>query len=219
VLSTVCDSLSSVASRSTSCSLSWTTVVPCCDDTDAGFHVTSLSRAASFGPLPRERSLPDRPLPWEGDGAELDGPSVSRVPVCCGERKHWYGEGLTRFLAPRFANRFLGPLWNRDNIECVQITFKEDFGTGGRGGYFDTFGIVRDILQNHLMQVCRTPAESLLSRSCRSGLGGCGCVEGKFWMVLRLLLEDCVGLRQWSHGQQLRFGAWGSGPKGDDVHC
>jgi len=35
----------------------------------------------------------------------------------------------------------------------VQITFKEDFGTMGRGGYFDNYGIIRDIMQNHLMQV------------------------------------------------------------------
>ena len=36
---------------------------------------------------------------------------------------------------------------------CVEITFKEDLGTGGRGGYFDGFGIIRDIMQNHLLQV------------------------------------------------------------------
>eukprot|EP00037_Helgoeca_nana_P028696 m.339373 g.339373 ORF g.339373 m.339373 type:complete len:561 (+) comp27814_c1_seq21:1191-2873(+) len=67
---------------------------------------------------------------------------------------HYLGKEMVQnLMVLRFANRFLGPLWNRDNIECVQITFKEDFGTGGRGGYFDTFGIVRDILQNHLMQV------------------------------------------------------------------
>jgi len=35
----------------------------------------------------------------------------------------------------------------------VQVTFKEDFGTQGRGGYFDSSGIIRDILQNHLLQV------------------------------------------------------------------
>jgi glucose-6-phosphate 1-dehydrogenase len=66
---------------------------------------------------------------------------------------HWDFPALSCVVGSRFANRILGPIWNRDNIECVQITFKEDFGTGGRGGYFDTFGIIRDILQNHLMQV------------------------------------------------------------------
>eukprot|EP00038_Savillea_parva_P007783 m.172503 g.172503 ORF g.172503 m.172503 type:complete len:541 (+) comp13550_c0_seq1:148-1770(+) len=67
---------------------------------------------------------------------------------------HYLGKEMVQnLMVVRFANRILSPLWNRDNIACVQITFKEDFGTGGRGGYFDTFGIVRDILQNHLMQV------------------------------------------------------------------
>mmetsp|Transcript_146212 Transcript_146212/g.207298 ORF Transcript_146212/g.207298 Transcript_146212/m.207298 type:complete len:542 (+) Transcript_146212:89-1714(+) len=67
---------------------------------------------------------------------------------------HYLGKEMVQnLMVVRFANRILGPLWNRDNIACVQITFKENFGTGGRGGYFDTFGIVRDILQNHLMQV------------------------------------------------------------------
>lgn len=44
---------------------------------------------------------------------------------------------------PRFANRIFGPIWNRDNIACVILTFKEPFGTEGRGGYFDEFGIIR----------------------------------------------------------------------------
>jgi glucose-6-phosphate 1-dehydrogenase len=42
----------------------------------------------------------------------------------------------------RFANRFFVPLWNRDNIANIQIVFKEDFGTEGRGGYFDEYGFV-----------------------------------------------------------------------------
>ena len=45
------------------------------------------------------------------------------------------------------------PLWNRDTIANVTITFKEPFGTQGRGGYFDEFGIIRDVMQNHLLQV------------------------------------------------------------------
>ena len=46
-----------------------------------------------------------------------------------------------------------GPTWNRDSIASVTITFKEPFGTQGRGGYFDEFGIIRDVMQNHLLQV------------------------------------------------------------------
>jgi glucose-6-phosphate 1-dehydrogenase len=65
------------------------------------------------------------------------------VVVCCGHMQ----------LVMRFANRFFVPLWNRDNIANIQIVFKEDFGTEGRGGYFDEYGIIRDIIQNHLLQV------------------------------------------------------------------
>lgn len=43
----------------------------------------------------------------------------------------------------RFANCILGPMWNRNYIDNVVITFKEPFGTKGRGGYFDEFGIIR----------------------------------------------------------------------------
>lgn len=53
----------------------------------------------------------------------------------------------------RFGNRIFGPTWNRDNIASIQISFKEPFGTQGRGGYFDEFGIIRDIMQNHLLQI------------------------------------------------------------------
>ena len=52
----------------------------------------------------------------------------------------------------RWANSVFEPLWDRRHIESVQITFKENIGTNGRGGYFDQFGIVRDIIQNHLLQ-------------------------------------------------------------------
>ncbi|CAF4198557.1 unnamed protein product, partial [Rotaria sordida] len=44
-------------------------------------------------------------------------------------------------------------VWNRDSIAAVIIIFKEDIGTQGRGGYFDEFGIIRDVIQNHLMQI------------------------------------------------------------------
>lgn len=53
----------------------------------------------------------------------------------------------------RFGNKILGSTWNRENIASVLITFKEPFGTEGRGGYFDEFGIIRDVMQNHLLQI------------------------------------------------------------------
>eukprot|EP00124_Ichthyophonus_hoferi_P004994 Ihof_evm3s633 gene=Ihof_evmTU3s633 len=67
---------------------------------------------------------------------------------------HYLGKEMVQnLLVMRFANRLFNPIWNRDNVACVRITFKEPFGTMGRGGYFDEFGIIRDIMQNHLLQV------------------------------------------------------------------
>jgi glucose-6-phosphate 1-dehydrogenase len=53
----------------------------------------------------------------------------------------------------RFSNVWFERLWDSHSIETIILTFKEPFGTEGRGGYFDQYGIIRDILQNHLMQV------------------------------------------------------------------
>jgi len=67
---------------------------------------------------------------------------------------HYLGkEVVLNLVAMRFGNQLFEPLWNNNNIANVQIVFKEDLGTGGRGGYFDGFGIIRDIMQNHLLQV------------------------------------------------------------------
>merc|ERR1719240_730027 len=60
---------------------------------------------------------------------------------------------IQNLMTFRFANGFLGPLFSKASVASVRITFKEDFGTEGRGGYFTNYGIIRDILQNHLMQV------------------------------------------------------------------
>jgi glucose-6-phosphate 1-dehydrogenase len=67
---------------------------------------------------------------------------------------HYLGKEMVKnLLVFRFANVAIGSLWDKNSISNVQITFKEPFGTEGRGGYFDEFGIIRDILQNHLLQV------------------------------------------------------------------
>lgn len=67
---------------------------------------------------------------------------------------HYLGKEMVQNLMTlRFGNRLFNPTWNRDNIASVQISFKEPFGTQGRGGYFDEFGIIRDVMQNHLLQI------------------------------------------------------------------
>lgn len=67
---------------------------------------------------------------------------------------HYIGKEMVQnLMIMRFANSTFEPLWNRNHISSVTITFKEDFGTQGRGGYFDKYGIVRDVMQNHLMQI------------------------------------------------------------------
>ncbi|KAJ7638830.1 glucose-6-phosphate 1-dehydrogenase [Roridomyces roridus] len=67
---------------------------------------------------------------------------------------HYLGKEMVKnILVLRFANVAFASCWDKSHISNVQITFKEPFGTEGRGGYFDSFGIIRDVLQNHLLQV------------------------------------------------------------------
>ena len=67
---------------------------------------------------------------------------------------HFLGkETVQNILVLRFANSIWEPLWNRNYIDNVQIVFKETLGVDGRGGYFDHYGIIRDVMQNHLLQI------------------------------------------------------------------
>ncbi|MGK2859533.1 MAG: glucose-6-phosphate dehydrogenase [Thermoanaerobaculia bacterium] len=67
---------------------------------------------------------------------------------------HYLGkETVQNILVLRFANSFFEPFWNRQYIDHVQLTVAETVGVEGRGGYFDSSGIVRDIIQNHLLQL------------------------------------------------------------------
>ena len=67
---------------------------------------------------------------------------------------HYLGkETVQNLMAVRFGNMLFEPLWNAQYIDHIQITVAETVGVGGRGGYYDTSGAMRDMVQNHLMQL------------------------------------------------------------------
>ncbi|KAL9184693.1 hypothetical protein ACHAXT_012663 [Thalassiosira profunda] len=94
-------------------------------------------------------------------GQHFDETSLFRID-------HYLGKELVQnLLVMRFGNIWMENMWNRNHVQCVMLTFKEPFGTEGRGGYFDQYGIIRDIIQNHLLQ-----AMCLLCMECPNKLDG-----------------------------------------------
>jgi len=81
---------------------------------------------------------------------------------------HFLGYELCQnILFIRFGNAFLEPMLNNKYVAAVRISLKEDFGTTGRGGYFTKYGIIRDVIQNHLFQML-----TLLAMENPTNIGG-----------------------------------------------
>ncbi|WP_084040188.1 glucose-6-phosphate dehydrogenase [Demequina sp. NBRC 110053] len=77
----------------------------------------------------------------------FDEPAIFRIDHFLGK------EEIMNLLYFRFANAMFEPIWNRNYIETVQITFAEDFGVRGRGSFYESAGALRDVVENHLFQI------------------------------------------------------------------
>lgn len=112
---------------------------------------------------PQSRVVLEKPLGKDGESARAVNDAVAEVFTESQVFRidHYLGkETVQNLMALRFANRLFEPVWNSTHIDHVQITVAEDIGVGDRGGYYDTSGAMRDMLQNHIMQLlCLTAME------------------------------------------------------------
>ena len=154
----------------------WGSLVDLLGATEDRIRVAYLATAPSlFGPIAKalksnklitanSRIVLEKPL-----GRDLASASEinDRVGKCFAENQiyridHYLGkETVQNLLALRFANSLFEPLWRRGAVDHVQITVAEDLGVGGRIDFYDRVGALRDMVQNHLLQlVCLTAMEA-----------------------------------------------------------
>ncbi|WP_336205184.1 glucose-6-phosphate dehydrogenase [Nonomuraea sp. LPB2021202275-12-8] len=135
---------------------------PFCRELDVAGLVTPNSRVVLEKPLGRD--LPSAQRINDEVGAIFDERQIFRID-------HYLGkETVQNLLVLRFANAFLEPIWNSLWIDHVQITVAETVGTPGRRGYYDHAGALRDMVQNHLLQLLTLTAMEPPARNDREAI-------------------------------------------------
>jgi glucose-6-phosphate 1-dehydrogenase len=101
---------------------------------------------------------------------------------------HFLGkEAIMNILYFRFANSFLEPIWNRNYVASVQVTMAENFGIKGRGGFYESAGCLRDVIQNHLFQIVALLA---MEAPATRNYGSVQTEKAKVFEAMRPLTQD-----------------------------